>query len=648
MTISIKTPTGSQITVDGDHALIGKDRSCQVALPNEIGLQPIHAKIRKVANRWLIESQGDWNIQVGTGLPARMSWLKAGDVIRLTEEGPEIVFQDTSRASTVEHAVPTSSTPPIEVTPSIVAYNQPPVPVVQQEIAEWFYTKNGQQVGPLTQEQVKQYIATKQIQADDMVWQSGMPSWVKAGELWPISTAIPSVLPPIPKSPSLSPPILASDLILPSQPPKDPILMAVVSFFIPWLGHMLLGQVTKGVSMFLLTPFLYAIFVIATFGLGWVVLPIVNLIAVLDAYLLAKKLKEGQAIGKWEFFGIESARSLKMSEVLLKNGRLSKPRPPGLVGSAIAMLFVSVQGLLMSLLGMIAIIADHSIEAVIQIFIAFSLLSSFGAMVGVYQMLRMKRYALAVLAPILVTGSWTCLTFSGIPIGIGLIGVFSGIAIGIWALDVLRQPEVRAAFENQYNPLEAILPQAKAGAATQSETTKFSSSKGLIRQLMDSKLALGIAGSTFLLLLVVILVLVIKPTQHSFDKFLAPVPNTGKTWLARKTADADDLNEMAGENIKANSGQSVGKNSSHSMNADYQSGYQYGYKMGKEHMKAYNEMNSSGRIEFRKTYLDILARFEKQHREMANNNGDNFIYAQQKKGNADGYRTALSEGGIRP
>ena len=94
--------------------------------------------------------------------------------------------------------------------------------------------------------------------------------------------------------------------------------------------------------MLLITPILFGLFVIATLGMGLVVLPFVGLIAVIDAYLLDKKLKEGQAIGDWEFFGIESATSLAMPNLVsnVAGGKPDvavKPRPPGLVGSAIGM-----------------------------------------------------------------------------------------------------------------------------------------------------------------------------------------------------------------------------------------------------------------------------------------------------------------------
>jgi len=92
MAFTLETPSG-RITVNADSAAIGRDRSCQIALPNEQSLQPIHATIKKIAGRWLIEAAGDWLIQVGKGVPGRKSWLNPGGAIRLTQVGPELVFE---------------------------------------------------------------------------------------------------------------------------------------------------------------------------------------------------------------------------------------------------------------------------------------------------------------------------------------------------------------------------------------------------------------------------------------------------------------------------------------------------------------------------------------------------------------------------
>jgi len=310
-----------------------------------------------------------------------------------------------------------------------------------------------------------------------------------------------------------------SGKILPSNPPKDPILMAVLSFFIPWLGQILIGQVTKGIVMLLVTPVLFALFVIATLGMGLVVLPFVGLIAVIDAYLLAKKLRDGQAIGDWEFFAIESAPTLAMPELLPKatdqEGRPLipvKPRPPGLMGSAIGMLFVSGLAMVISILGVVGIAVNERMPVAMQIFLALSFVYNAWVIFAIFQTIWMQRYAFAITAPLLVMGSWMWLTFSGVPIGLSVIGILGGISVGVWSLGVLRQLEVRAAFEDQFDPLEVLLPMASA--SNEGHSPSVDAIKGLLKQLMGSKLALALGCVFVLLLLLVPLISLLRSTNN--------------------------------------------------------------------------------------------------------------------------------------
>lgn len=48
---------------------------------------------------------------------------------------------------------------------------------------QWYYTRNKQQQGPVSQEQLKQLAAAGQLQPTDMVWKEGLPQWVAANTL---------------------------------------------------------------------------------------------------------------------------------------------------------------------------------------------------------------------------------------------------------------------------------------------------------------------------------------------------------------------------------------------------------------------------------------------------------------------------------
>lgn len=83
------------------------------------------------------------------------------------------------------------------------------------------------------------------------------------------------------------------DYISPSNSPRDPLLMALLSgCCIAWLGQIIMGQTTKGFVL------IAASITLCFVGVGFFFWPI----AAVDAYLIAKKLKEGKQVKQWEFF----------------------------------------------------------------------------------------------------------------------------------------------------------------------------------------------------------------------------------------------------------------------------------------------------------------------------------------------------------
>lgn len=88
----------------------------------------------------------------------------------------------------------------------------------------------------------------------------------------------------------------SSKRIVASNPPKDPVLMGLLSgCCIAGLGQMIIGQVMKGVMILIGSILLGAL----TAGVSILVIwPLGGI----DAYLVAKKLKEGQSVDEWEWF----------------------------------------------------------------------------------------------------------------------------------------------------------------------------------------------------------------------------------------------------------------------------------------------------------------------------------------------------------
>ncbi|HZK80642.1 MAG TPA: GYF domain-containing protein [Humisphaera sp.] len=50
-------------------------------------------------------------------------------------------------------------------------------------MADWFFSKDGQQQGPVTAADLKQMAASGQLRPDDLVWKDGMAQWAKASQL---------------------------------------------------------------------------------------------------------------------------------------------------------------------------------------------------------------------------------------------------------------------------------------------------------------------------------------------------------------------------------------------------------------------------------------------------------------------------------
>lgn len=76
-----------------DSVTLGCDPACTVPLEEVEDLAARHAVIRKIAGRWIVEVREGSFIQVGDEPKSRMQWLSKGDVIRLTDHGPEVTFE---------------------------------------------------------------------------------------------------------------------------------------------------------------------------------------------------------------------------------------------------------------------------------------------------------------------------------------------------------------------------------------------------------------------------------------------------------------------------------------------------------------------------------------------------------------------------
>lgn len=85
----------------------------------------------------------------------------------------------------------------------------------------------------------------------------------------------------------------STEQIQPGDPPKNPIVAALLSFILlGGVGQIYLGQTKKGIIIMAVTLILSCI------GIGL----ITWIVGVVDAYIMADKLQKGEAIGDMQWF----------------------------------------------------------------------------------------------------------------------------------------------------------------------------------------------------------------------------------------------------------------------------------------------------------------------------------------------------------
>jgi len=88
----------------------------------------------------------------------------------------------------------------------------------------------------------------------------------------------------------------STSTIQPSNPPKDPIIAAVLSaVLLGGVGQLYLGQQKKGVILIVVS---FLAWCLSVGTLGW----IIQLVGAYDAYVIGEKLKSGKPVGDMEFF----------------------------------------------------------------------------------------------------------------------------------------------------------------------------------------------------------------------------------------------------------------------------------------------------------------------------------------------------------
>ncbi len=101
---------------------------------------------------------------------------------------------------------------------------------------------------------------------------------------------------PPPPPPAPSPGGGGGDLVHPSNPPKDPVLILLLNLFLfGGVGYLVMGQKMKGIVAIVVA----LVIAIPTCGTGSLA---VGVLGAVDGYLQAMQLKAGYPVGQWTFF----------------------------------------------------------------------------------------------------------------------------------------------------------------------------------------------------------------------------------------------------------------------------------------------------------------------------------------------------------
>jgi hypothetical protein len=75
------------------------------------------------------------------------------------------------------------------------------------QFMQWYYSKNGTQLGPISEADIRAKITSGEIAASDLIWKEGMGDWQPAGSVkeFSVSVIAPSGLPQAQNSPYLPP-----------------------------------------------------------------------------------------------------------------------------------------------------------------------------------------------------------------------------------------------------------------------------------------------------------------------------------------------------------------------------------------------------------------------------------------------------------
>jgi len=300
----------------------------------------------------------------------------------------------------------------------------------------WYVKRGNQKYGPYSSTQLVEMAKKGQVLPIDWVAREE-GRWMPASQMKDLFAAPPAAAARPPLRPASATPPASSAL---GKGP-NPVAMALLSglILLP-VGHIIMGQVLKAVVVLIAAPWLMVSVGMATggFGLPLFMLAYAGLMGT-DAFLLAKKVSEGEPVGLWD--------TPVVPKVLGAKGIL----PPRIALPTLGMMLVVGTGLYLSLFGVLVALLDGT-DIRNQLLIAFSLFHCVLAVIAIVLTARLQSSIVASVAAVLMMTAWGWYAFASIPPIATILGLMAGISFGAWALFTFRSPNVMTMFADAGKP----------------------------------------------------------------------------------------------------------------------------------------------------------------------------------------------------
>jgi hypothetical protein len=92
---------------------------------------------------------------------------------------------------------------------------QTPVKCYPSSVMQWYYSKNGVQLGPVSDSEIRGKLAAGEILASDLVWREGMRDWLPAAKVAELATISPAGT-----AAAGPPPVFGQSPVSPYSPPS--------------------------------------------------------------------------------------------------------------------------------------------------------------------------------------------------------------------------------------------------------------------------------------------------------------------------------------------------------------------------------------------------------------------------------------------